>query len=365
MASANEAIIAAAGSGKTKHILDVALDDPSVRSLIVTYTTENLREINTRLWEKAGGPAHNVTTMSWFEFLLRDGVKPYQSYKTRINRIRSIDFITQNPPFSRRDDFESYYLDSADNVYSDAVSDLAVVLNEDSGGKVIRRLEAIYDRIFVDEVQDLAGWDLEFLHLLLSSKMQVVVVGDPRQAVYSTNRSNKHSGFRGAKFMDWLKAREKDGLCVIQTMDTSHRCNQAICDFADSIYPSMPKTKSTNLGGPEHQGIVFVHQNHLEAYLDAYPAQELRWDRRSSLAGPAARNFGQVKGQSFDRVLIHPTDTITAFVEKGTALKERTAAKFYVAVTRARHSVAIVSKKKSSATSIPFWSPGADRRTPA
>ena len=76
MALANEAIIAAAGSGKTERILNGALANPAAKSLIVTYTTENLREINSRLWTKAGGQPSNVTTMTWYEFLVRHGVKP-------------------------------------------------------------------------------------------------------------------------------------------------------------------------------------------------------------------------------------------------------------------------------------------------
>lgn len=357
MPSPNEAIIAAAGSGKTERILDAALADASARALIVTYTNENLREIDSRLWAKAGGHPPNVTTMTWFEFLLRHGIKPYQSYKTSIGRIRSINFVTQNPPYTRREEFERYYLDSSSNVYSDAVSDLAVVLDGASGGRVINRLASIFDAIFVDEVQDLAGYDLEFLELLLSSPLRVVVVGDPRQAVYLTNRANKNSQFRGPKFVNWLDARAKDGLCQIETLDTSHRCNQAICDFADSVFPTMPKTKSAHLDGVEDAGIVFVYREHLDAYRAEYDVQELRWDRRSPLAGQAARNFGQVKGQSFDRVLIHPTKGIMDFIERGEPLKEGTAAKFYVAVTRARHSVAVVTATKSTATVIPFWSP--------
>lgn len=357
MASANEAIIAAAGSGKTERLLTAALADSSVRSLIVTYTNENLREINSRLWDKAAGPPAHVTTMTWFEFLLRHGVKPYQSYKTSIGRIRSINFITQNPPFSRRDDFDSYYLDSADNIYSDAVSDLAFVLDDLSKGKVVNRLAAIYDQILVDEVQDLAGYDLEFLQLLLASKIKIVVVGDPRQAVYLTNRSNKNSQFRGAKLVNWLEARAKDSLRVIQTLNTSHRCNQLICDFADGLYPSLPKTTSANLVDPDHTGIFLVHEDHIEAYRAAYKPQELQWNRSEKRSGPTARNFGEVKGQAFDHVLIYPTTTITDYIEKGVALKDVTTAKFYVAVTRARHSVAIATKKKTTATSIPIWSP--------
>ena len=357
MTSTNEVIIAAAGSGKTEYLLETALADPAVRSLIVTYTNENLREINSRLWAKAGGQPPNVTAVTWFEFLLRHGVKPYQSYKTSIGRIRSVNFVTENPPFAKRSDFDSYYLDSADNVYSDAVSDLAFVLDDVSGGKVIDRLRGIYDKILVDEVQDLAGYDLEFLQLLLSSNVPVVMVGDPRQAVYLTNRSNKNSQFRGAKLVDWLAAREKDGLCLCKSMDINYRCNQTICDFADSVFPGMPNTKSGNLAELEHMGVVLVHEDHLLVYRDVHDPQELRWNRRAPLTGPNARNYGEVKGHSFDRVLIHPTSPITEFIEKGSMLKEVAAAKFYVAVTRARHSVAIVTKKDTTSSAIPFWLP--------
>jgi hypothetical protein len=355
MASCNEAIIAAAGAGKTEYLLDAALSDTSKRVLIVTYTNENLREINSRLWDKRGGHPSNVNTMTWFEFLLRDGVKPYQSYKTTIGRIRSINFITENAMYVKRSNFDNYYLDGSDNIYSDAVADLAYELDRLSNGKVVARLEGMYDKILVDEVQDLAGYDLEFLQLLLASRLQVVVVGDPRQAVYLTNRSNKNRQYRGAKLVDWIEARVKNGSCVKVDLMVNHRCNQLICDFADSIYPSMPTTTSANFEQHPHMGVVLVHQDDVPAYIKTYSPQELRWDRRAPLPGPTARNFGQVKGQSFPRTLLHPTTTITDFIEKGRDLKDVTAAKFYVAVTRARYSVAIVTKTRSTKSTLPLW----------
>ncbi len=357
MASANEAVIAAAGSGKTEYLLEAALADPSKRSLIVTYTNENLHELQSRLWAKTAGQPSNVTTMTWFEFLLRDGVKPYQSYRTTLGRIRSINFVTKNSRYARRSEFDSYYLDSANNIYSDAVSDLAYVLDVASEGKVIGRLTGMYDQVFVDEVQDMAGYDLEFLYLLLKSSIRIVMVGDPRQVIYLTNHSRKNSPYRGAKLIDWIDAREHEGLCIKRSLDVSHRCTQSICDFADAIYPDMPTTKSGNQQQHVHMGVVLVYKDHIDDYLQTFAAQELRWDRRSPLAGPAARNFGQVKGQSFDRVLIHPTGTISDYLEKGNALAAVTASKFYVAITRARYSVAIVTKKTFTKTTIPFWSP--------
>lgn len=357
MTSTNEAIIAAAGSGKTRCLIDRALADPERRSLIVTYTNENLREINERLWEKAGGPSPTVVTMTWFEFLLRDGIKPYQTYKTEIGRVRSVNFVSDIPPFSKRSDFERYYLDSAGNVYRDAASDLAYELDVASEGKVIRRLEAIYDQILVDEVQDMAGYDLKLLELLMKSKLVLVMVGDPRQAVYSTNNSGKNSQFRGSSIIDWFAEREKTSECAVQTLSKSFRCVQAICDVADSLYPDMAATESACAASDSHEGVFLVHESDRETYIEKFKPQELRWNRQNKMAGPLARNFGQVKGQSFTRVLIYPTGTITNYLEKKEDLADATRSKFYVALTRARLSVAVVTKKRSTSSGLPIWSP--------
>lgn len=90
MPSLNEVVIAAAGSGKTRLLIENALADRTKRVLITTYTRENRREIGRRLWEAAGSDPHQTTVKSWFEFLLRECVKPYQAYKTGILSIHSI-----------------------------------------------------------------------------------------------------------------------------------------------------------------------------------------------------------------------------------------------------------------------------------
>ncbi len=55
-------------------------------------------------------------------------------------------------------------------------------------------------------------------------------------------------------------------------------------------------------------------------------------------------NFGVSKGSDFDHVLIFPTKPMREFLQGGgpPKLKNLTKARLYVAVTRARHSVAYV-----------------------
>lgn len=357
MASTDEVVIACAGSGKTTFLLERALADPSKRALIVTYTNENFREINSRLWKASGGEQNHVETMTVFEFLLRECIKPYQTYKAGIGQIRSVNFDTERSRYTKKDDFEKYYLDRSGNVYRDVVSDLACVLNSASGGRVIARLEAIYDKILIDEMQDLAGWDLDLVKLLLDSSIDVTLAGDPRQSVYFTNQSTKNKNKKGASIVDWIDERVQAGDCKKSEHTHSYRCVQAICDFADALFPSLPATTSQNGEATGHDGVFLVAESNLEAYRAAFDPQELRWDKRSKTAGPKAKNLGQVKGLTFTRVLIHPTGPITKYVEDDAPLADGSVSKFYVGVTRARQSVAILTDKETTTSGLPFWTP--------
>src|SRR5690606_9696945 len=100
--------------------------------------------------------------------------------------------------------------------------------------------EKIYTHILVDEVQDLVGYDLDVLDMLLASAVRLTLVGDPRQHTLSTNNGPRNKKYRGPGIKDWFA--ERASACELQTRDVSYRCNQTICDFADSIYPDMPPT---------------------------------------------------------------------------------------------------------------------------
>ena len=67
-------------------------------------------------------------------------------------------------------------------------------------------------------------------------------------------------------------------------------------------------------------------------------------------------NFKVSKGRSFERVLIVPTTGIQNFLSRGKFLEPGPAANFYVAVTRARQSVAIVVPNTGK-FSLPIWVP--------
>jgi DNA helicase-2/ATP-dependent DNA helicase PcrA len=68
----------------------------------------------------------------------------------------------------------------------------------------------------------------------------------------------------------------------------------------------------------------------------------MRYDRRTKLIHRNVINFGMSKGLTFERTLLYPTGKIKTALAENDISECGAKAKFYVALTRAKHSVAIV-----------------------
>lgn len=343
--SNNTAVIAAAGSRKTTFVVDEAIKRSQDKILILTYTIYNLNQIRQYFIEKIGIIPNNVNVQSWYQFLLQDCSRPYQNVVYDKKRIETIFFIEgKSCPYVPRKKTEQYYFADEDRIYTDKISEFACTCDNKSGGLVIKRLENIYDCIFIDEIQDLAGYDFDFLELLFQSRIEVVAVGDNRQATYFTNCSPKNCKFKGQNIITLFKDWEERGLCKVTERNDCYRCNQQICDVADGLYPNMPKTQSKNLIRTGHDGVFTISIDDLSKYINQYNPTVLRYSKTTRTEGLRALNFGVSKGQSFDRVLIFPNGPIKDFLKTRDVAKlaDKTKALLYVAITRARHSVTFV-----------------------
>lgn len=326
-------------------IVERALGLAPKRVLITTYTTENLEQIRDFFLVKYGCiPAH-ITVLSWFSFLLQDGVRPYQSSVTSAHRRANSIHFEELQEWNRRipkAKSDIYFLTKSDDVYRDRVSELVCACDDASGNLVVKRLEKVYDAICVDEVQDMAGYDLTLLEKLFNSSIDITVMGDPRQGTYSTNNSAKNKQFKRAGMIDWFEELQKlDRLQIIEKNEC-HRCNQQICDFADALFPEYEKTKSLNNQVTAHDGIFEIKASDVAAYIGTHCPVILRWNKASNTMGLPAINFGASKGRTYDRVLIFPTKPMVDYVQNRDVTKLKDPSKFYVAVTRARFSVAFV-----------------------
>jgi hypothetical protein len=337
------AIIAAAGSRKTEYVVNEAVAHADKRVLITTYTLNNLQCIEDRIYGKVDRIPPHITITSWYRFLLNQWCRPYQrAVLGAPGIIRGLDFESPRSRFIRQSQARQYYCNRAGDMYADWTADFAVKANNATSGDVVHRLEAMYDEIYVDEVQDLVGYDLDLLDALLRSEIHMVMVGDPRQHTYATNQNTRNRKYRGAGLWDWFA--ERKDICALQTNTTSYRSNQALCDFADALFPHLPGTTSANAQITTPIGILMVKSADLADYIAAHSPAVLRHSVTSNTFGFGGTNFGASKGSTFDHVVIIPTQPIKQYLKTRDpgALADETRSKLYVAITRARHSVAFV-----------------------
>ena len=337
---ANLAIIAVAGGRKTQALVDRALAADG-RVLVTTYTNQNAGQLRRRIAEQAGGvvPA-NVRILSWVRFLLAEGVRPYQSFVFgEPSTVTGVNVETSPPEKASAARPTYRYLDGGRRVYCDRLAELATRVNEASGGRLVRRLERVFDTILIDEMQDLVGWDLELLDALFRSASDIILAGDPRQFMLQTGLTTKNRQHRGVAFAAWLAAPGR--ACECDTRCVSHRCNQQICDFASRVFPDLPPLASAGVEPTGHDGVFEVAQRDVSRYVEKYRPQVLRHKRTIDTLGLPAMNIGVAKGSTFPRVLVFPTESMRTFF-RTQELAAGSRARLYVAVTRAVHSVAFV-----------------------
>jgi len=353
----NKLILAAAGSGKTTELINKSIEIKDASILITTYTEANAKEIKNKFIKINGCIPSNVTVHTWFSLLIKHGVKPYQSVLFE-DKIKGMLLVNKKSAFRYKNkkgypiywgekDFHKHYFTKENRIYSDKLSKLVIKLNKASDGKVIHRLTNIYSTIFVDECQDLAGYDLDIIKLFSVNAKDLILVCDPRQVTYLTHHENKYKKYRQGLIADFIQneCRKIEFTIDEESLSHSYRCNQLICDYSNKLYPNLKSCKSKQDKKTEHDGVFLVDKKDVKRYLAKYKPVQLRWNslNKDIDFNFPVFNFGESKGLSFDRVLIYPTKKMIKWMQNHNyELKNETRAKFYVGITRARFSVGIV-----------------------
>lgn len=355
----NRLTLAVAGSRKTQSIVDACTNgDSNVRRLALTFTQTGQAELQERL-RNSCAPGSAPEVMGWFAFLLRHCIRPYLPLQFPGRRLRGLNFEGE-PAAGRYATGAERFFDTEDRAYRLHLSRLAFDVSAVSEGAVIDRISHIYDEIYIDEVQDLTGCDLRIVEQLMhQSNLDIYLVGDVRQSVFDTNpRDPNLKQYRGVKMVDWFELHRASGLLEIKHQTETWRSNQAIADFSDAIFPATFKfdaTVSRQVDVTGHDGVFAISETDVSKYMTRYSPQLLRASKSTARESDLPfRNFGKVKGLTFDRVLIYPTSAIARFLTDGTGLKDSSACGLYVAVTRARHSVAFVVSNPAHTNLIPW-----------
>lgn len=355
----NKLIIASAGSGKTTFIVDDAVNKAKqgISVLITTFTETCEKEIREKIIIKCGFIPEKISVITWFSFLISYGVKPFQGQLFEheikgmilVNGKSGFRFKSNKgfPVYWSEDSFDDFYFTRDKKIYSDKLSQLVFRCNSASGGMVFDRISRCFKYIYVDEVQDLAGYDLEIIDCLFKSKADVLLVGDPRQATYSTNNSRKNKKYAKSEIVNFFEDSKLDIETDSNSLTVNHRCFKSICEFSNLLFPGYFPASSVNKKVTGHDGIFVIAEKNVDQYLKDYNPTQLRDSVKTKVnENFSVLNFGKSKGLTLDRVIIYPSGPMIKWLKDNNSdLTQAARSKFYVALTRAKCSVAIVLKE--------------------
>lgn len=330
---AKELVLAVAGSGKTRLLID-RLNNEN-KFLIVTYTNNNSNDLKSRIYEKYGHIPENVRLYTYFSFLNQFCFKPFLNDRTRA---RGINF--ENPPdYTRFTRGQSHYLDGNKKLYLNRLSKLV-----DKGciEDVCLRLAKYYDSLLVDEVQDFGGHDLNFLCSLGKANIDILLVGDFYQHTFDTSRDGRVNSQIYKNIEKYISKLSKAGYEPNRSiLSKSHRCSPAVCEFIREnlgvqIESNRKDTTRIHFVSDKVQANhIFADKNIVKLFYNnhnKYPCY--------------SENWGKSKGQDhYGDVCVVLNKSSYAALKKGTmaTLAHETKAKLYVACTRARGDLFFIS----------------------
>ncbi|MDL2236047.1 TGBp1 family protein, partial [Christensenellaceae bacterium OttesenSCG-928-L17] len=197
-------------------------------------------------------------------------------------------------------------------------------------------------------IQDVSGYDFSWLLKLCNSRINIVMVGDYKQTIFSTNSKNIHGAKTGANLLNGLEEIKISGRLQIEKSNKTLRFNSNIASYANRLFEQREYDIESEIIPEDNDGVFIIADADYQDYLSEMGhIVFLRYDKRDSrlntLKPTESYNFGDCKGMTFERVAISTTTkTLKAHIVQGAKLADKTKAKYYIALTRARKSVAIL-----------------------
>lgn len=333
---AKQLIFAVAGSGKTTKILDSIPNNK--RSLIITYTNENLKSLEFSLIKKYGFVPDYVCLQSYFSFLYKFCFRPIFSYKLQDHS------YTWEPPSS----FPSksnpkHYMTKNHYLYANRVAKF--IIEKNAIEIINKRLEKYFDNLFVDEVQDFAANDFNLLLEITKANIDMLFVGDFYQHTFDTSRDGNIRTNLHKKGADaYINEFKKVGVSIDkEALKKTYRCSPAVCEFISKQIGISIQSNRT-----DETDVVFVD--------DLETAHELFHDdqkvklfyQEHAKYSCNSNNWGKCKGlNTYDDVCVVLNNKTSKHFKDDNLhkLPDSTKNKLYVACSRANGDLYILEEK--------------------
>lgn len=335
---AKKLVLAVAGAGKTSSIINALSSDR--RSLILTYTNENLRSLHGSIVKKFGYVPRGITVMSYFSFLYVFCFRPFFSYALNDNSY-TWELPLSGPGAPGKSSLR-HYMTKKRYMYSNRVAKYII----ENGGipKIISRIEKHFDDLFIDEVQDFAASDFNLILEICAANINMLFVGDFFQHTFDTSRDgairmNLHKGG-----VDRFASEFQRVGCEVdnESLSKTYRCSPTICRFITEklgIYIESSREDAT--------AIHLVDDPILAERLFFDDTKVKLFYKESHRYACRANNWGRCKGLNSYHdvcVVLNQTTYRLFYSSRLTELAESTRNKLYVACSRARGDLFILDE---------------------
>lgn len=329
-------IFAVAGSGKTRSIIDKL--SLGKRSLVVTYTNNNLQTLRGRILNKFGFFPENIKLYSYFTFLYSFCYKPFLALKIKSTGIN----FGKNPNlYAKQTDISKYYFDRYGRIYGNRIA--KILKEQDILEDINLRLSKYFDDLFIDEVQDLAGHDFNLFESISQANLNMMAVGDFFQHTFDTSRDGKVNANLHDDYEKYKSMFEDLSFFVdTESLVSSYRCSPAICDFISKdvgVEMSSARDDNTNI-------YIVEKQEQADELFQNRDVPKLFYQEHYKY-GCFSKNWGECKGEDSygDVCVVLNKTTLDKFRKnKLFELPPSTKNKFYVACSRARGDLYFVSE---------------------
>lgn len=328
-------VFAVAGSGKTKLIIDQL--DTVTKAYVITYTTSNFNNLKGRIIRKFGYFPENVKLYTYFSFLYSFCYRPFcqDAMKTK-----GINYSMRPPTYLQRMT-RGHYIDKADRMFSSRIS--KYILDFKIIEDVIERLNKYAENIFIDEIQDFASNDFNFILELARSNAKLLYVGDFYQHTFDTSRDGPIRKNLHTNYSDYQTEFEKGGVSVdTSTLIKSWRCNKTICDYISNALQIQIESNREDssiikfLTDAEEIKNIFSDSKIVKLFYQKHYAYEC-----------TSKNWGDCKGEDhyFDVCVVLNKTTLEMYLSNDLhKLKSSTKNKLYVAISRTKNNLYFVSE---------------------
>lgn len=332
-------IHAVAGSGKTTKIIESI--DPQKRNLILTYTETNQNTIRAKLIDKFGYIPESTFIFGVFEFLYSFCLVPYLGKRPKgIN----FDYETQGKIDNNSIDITGRIIQ---NQLSKSLMRGELIYKKNNipfDNSYLERIDKFFDCIYVDECQDFASDDFDWLLSLSNLNAEVSLLGDFYQKTFSTSRrGNKGKGVH-SNFDNWIKVISDSGFEIdLSSLSKSYRCPKIVCDF---IVEKLSIEISSQLEEKYSAQITLIDsQDKIESIMTDDNVMKLFY-QKSYDYDCKSQNWGDSKGSEYDNVcvVLNPTTYKLFAANHLNELSSQTKSKFYVACTRTRGNLYFVKQ---------------------